>query len=162
MMQNRIVAPLHGPKGEIYGYLGRWVGPDETIPKKEGKYKLPRLRKLDLLYGLFELRRTWPTVKHVVVVEGSFSVYRLYELEVPSVALLGHELSQRHLDLLTEAGVRRLTFLLDGDDAGRESVPAMMKLLASSPLRAKFAVLPEDSQPDTVEYSVLAELLGLE
>ena len=57
--------------------------------------------------------------------------------------------------------MRYLTFLLDGDDAGREAVPEMMKRLASETFRVKFALLPEGTQPDTVEEEVLREILRL-
>ena len=47
------------------------------------------------------------------------------------------------------------------DDAGRSSVPAIMELMARSSLLTKVAVLPEGTQPDTVDVSDLRELLGL-
>jgi DNA primase len=157
IMRNRLVIPIHNERGELLAYAGRWVGPDETIPKQEGKYKLPKgFLKERVLYNLNRVRGR----KHLIITEGFFSVFALHQLGVPAIALMGHEFSAHHLDLLGETA-EYLTFLLDGDDAGRASVPGMMNLLASSPLRAKFAVLPEGTQPDTVEETILRELLGL-
>jgi DNA primase len=93
------------------------------------------------------------------VVEGPFSVFRLHARA--TVALMGTSLSPHQVALLQEHGVAQLTFLLDGDDAGRAAVPAMMALLATTTLRAKFAVLPECTQPDTVDLATLVEVLGL-
>ena len=74
---------------------------------------------------------------------------------------MGRSFSAKQLQLLTAAGVQYLTFLLDGDEAGRSAAPAMMELLSRSSLRAKFAVLPDGTQPDTVVWPVLQQLLGL-
>jgi DNA primase len=99
--------------------------------------------------------------RHLVVVEGCFSVFRLHAVGVPAVALLGRTMSSEQLSLLGTSGVKYLTVLLDGDEAGRSAVPAMMELLCRSPLRVKFALLPDGTQPDTVEEPILRELLGL-
>ncbi len=87
--------------------------------------------------------------------------HRLHAVGVPAVALLGRSMSSEQLQLLEASGAQYLTVLLDGDDAGRSAIPAMMELLCHSPLRAKFAVLPDGSQPDTVDETILRELLGL-
>jgi DNA primase len=157
MMQNRLCIPIHNATGELVAYMGRWVGPEATIPENEGKYKLPPgFQKEQVLYNLHRVRGR----RHLVVVEGPFSVFRLHALGVPAVALLGHRLAPVQLELLVAAGVRQLTFLLDGDPGGREAVPAMMALLAAMPLLAKFAVLPEGVQPDTTSEETLRALLG--
>jgi hypothetical protein len=51
--------------------------------------------------------------------------------------------------------------MLDGDEAGRAAVPAMMERLAREPFLAKLAVLPEGTEPDTVPEEFLRELLQL-
>jgi DNA primase len=96
-----------------------------------------------------------------VLVEGFFSVMRLFELGVPAVALMGRSLSDEQIALLHSAGVRYLTVLLDGDEPGRSGASTMMARLAREPFRVKFALLPEGTEPDTVEEAVLRELLNL-
>jgi DNA primase len=99
--------------------------------------------------------------KHLIVVEGYFSVMRLFELGVPAVALMGSTLSAAQIALLHGAGVKYLTVLLDGDEAGRNAAPAIMARLATEPFLVKFGLLPEGSQPDTVPEAFLRELLRL-
>lgn len=94
-------------------------------------------------------------------VEGYFGVFRLHELGVPAVAPMGSSLSPEQVALLREAGVKYLTVLLDGDEAGRAATPAMMARLATEPFFCKFGLLPEGSQPDTVPEAFLRELLRL-
>ena len=58
-------------------------------------------------------------------------------------------------------GESGLTFLLDGDEAGRSAAHAIMEQLCRQPFRVKFTLLPEGAQPDTVDIEYLRELLGL-
>jgi hypothetical protein len=57
--------------------------------------------------------------------------------------------------------VKYLTFLLDGNEAGRAAAPAIMAALAVEPFLVKFGLLPEGTQPDTVPEAFLRELLRL-
>jgi DNA primase len=117
----------------------------------------PKFHKQLVLYNLNRVRGK----KHLVLVEGYFSVFRLFELGVPAVALMGSTLSSAQVALLSKAGVKYLTFLLDGDEAGRQAAPAIMARLATESFLVKFGLLPEGSQPDTVPEAFLRELLRL-
>jgi DNA primase len=157
MLRNRLCIPIRNCDGALLAYAGRWVGPDETIPEDKGKYELPRgFRKELELYNLERVKGH----RHLIVVEGYFSVICLHALGVPAVALMGHTFSAQQLALLERCGVTRLTFLLDGDEAGRNAVPAIMERIGQSSLLAKFAVLPEGTQPDTLPEQTLRALLG--
>jgi DNA primase len=74
---------------------------------------------------------------------------------------MGSSMSAAQVALLREAGVKFLTVLLDGDEAGRSATPSMMARLATEPFLVKFGLLPEGSQPDTVPETFLRELLRL-
>jgi DNA primase len=158
MMKGRMVIPIHNERGEPIAYGGRWVGPESSLPEGEGKYKLPpRFHKQLFLYNLHRVQGK----KHLVLVEGFFSVFRLYALGVPAVALMGCSISDAQIALLRQSEMRFLTVLLDGDDTGRAAVPAMMERLAKEPFPVKFALLPEGSQPDTVPEEFLRKLLQI-
>ncbi len=74
---------------------------------------------------------------------------------------MGRSLSDRQIELLRENGVRYLTFLMDGDEAGRSAGHAIMEQLCKEPFRVKFALLLDGEQPDTVDIEYLRELLSL-
>jgi DNA primase len=157
MMRGRIVIPIHNERGQLIAYCGRWALPEEP-PEGEDKYKLPaRFRKSQVLYNLHRVRGK----KHLILVEGFFSVFRLFELGVPAVALMGRSISDEQIALLRDAGVKYLTVLLDGDEPGRSGAEAMMERLSKEAFRVKFALLPDGSEPDTVNEAVLRELLNL-
>jgi DNA primase len=157
MMRGRVVIPIHNEHGELLAYCGRWALPEEP-PEGQGKYLLPKgFHKQLVLYNLHRVRGK----KHLILVEGFFSVFRLLELGVPAVALMGRSISDEQIALLRDAGVKYLTVLLDGDEPGRSGACSMMERLSKEPFRVKFALLPDGTEPDTVEEAVLHELLNL-
>jgi DNA primase len=154
MMKNRIAIPIHNAEGQLVAYAGRWVGGD--LPDGEEKYKLPPgFKKSIVLYNLHRVKEKEP----LFVVEGFFSVMRLHKLGIHAVALMGRSLSQEQEKLLQQSGVKSLMLMLDGDPPGREAQAALLQQLGE-----KFDVgaldLPDDTQPDTVEESVLYEVLS--
>ena len=74
---------------------------------------------------------------------------------------MGSTLSAEQVTLLRETGVKYLTVILDGDEAGCTAAPAIMARLASEPFLVKFGLLPEGTQPDTVPETFLRDLFRL-
>ena len=139
-------------------YAGRWTGSDADLPEGKEKYKLPKgFHKGLELFNLHRVKRT----RHLVVVEGYFSVIRLHGLAVPSVALMGSSISEEQIALLREhcPALKAVTLLLDGDEAGREAAETIAPRLAMH-WWTRIAALPEGTQPDTVEPATLERLLG--
>ena len=154
LMKGRIAIPIHDADGELVAYAGRWA--DDDVPEDVEKYLLPpKFRKTLVLFNLSRLVRP---VEHVVVVEGYFGAMRLHGLGVPTVALMGSSIADEQVALLREAGVRRVSLMLDGDDPGRAAARSMLPSLARS-FFVRLCELPEDEQPDTVDEAVLFELV---
>lgn len=153
LLKGRIAIPIYDERGYLVAYAGRWVEGD--LPKGEEKYKLPTgFKKLDVLYNLQSVTGN----KHLVVVEGFFSVVRLFAFGLPAVALMGTVLSDRQEKLLQESGLERVTLMLDGDKAGREAAEKILPRLARHfPVRV--VELPEGTQPDTVDDATLQSLV---
>ncbi len=157
LMKGRVCIPIHDDAGELVAYAGRWAGPDETIPEGKDRYELPpRFEKSRVLFNLHRV-----VSEHVVLVGGFFGAFRLHALGYPVVALMGHVLSEHHVELLERAGVRRLTLLLDGDEPGRAAAAKILGRLADASFLALAAGLPAGVQPDTANEVVLCELLRL-
>jgi DNA primase len=155
IMKGRLCIPVHNPQGELVAYAGRWLGDD--IPEGEPRYKLPEgFRKSLVLYNLHRVKGA----HELVIVEGYFSVFRLHELGVKAVALMGHDCSDEQISLLQAAGVTQLTLLLDGDEPGREAAAVLTPRLARA-FYVHLAELPDDEKPDTVDEATLRTLLAL-
>ncbi len=158
-MAGRICIPIENAAGELVAYVGRWVGTDEDLPEGEEKYKLPKgFHKALELWNLFRVRHC----KHLILVEGYFAAMRLHGLRLPAVALMGSSLSDEQVALLRDCpALRFVTVMLDGDEAGQKAGDIIANQLAKH-WWTRIVVLPDGTQPDTVEKSVLEHFLGRE
>lgn len=155
LMKGCVCIPIHGATGALVAYAGRWPG--EDVPEGEGKYKLPP--KFEKSRVLFNLHRIEAGTAHLVLVEGFWSVFRLHALGVPVVGLMGWSISPEQVRLLEERGVRFLTLLLDGDEAGYQARDRLLPELASA-FSVHAPKLPEGEKPDTLPEAMLAELVA--
>jgi DNA primase len=155
-LRGRVCIPIHSPDGaEILGYSGRWANND--VPKGTPRYLMPRgFKKSARLYNFHRV----VGAQHLVIVEGYWSVFRLHALNVPAVALMGTSLSDSQMDLLRQSGARRLTLLLDGDQAGRTATADLLPRL-SSLFFVHTPALPDNESPDTVAEDLLLDAVRL-
>lgn len=154
-LRGRIAVPLHDESGTLVGYAGRWAS--DEVPDGTQKYLLPRgFKKSRVLFNYHRVA----DVKHLVVVEGYWSVFRLHALEAPAVALMGRTLSKDQEELLVNSGIRLLTLLLDGDEPGRKATEELLPRL-SRKFFVRVPPLPEGEAPDTVREDILIDAVRL-
>jgi len=116
LMKNRIAIPIHNEQGELVAYAGRWAG--ET-PESQERYLLPT--DFHKSAELFNVHRVEMASKEIVLVEGFFSVFWLWQHGIANVAaLMGSSLSDRQRDILVDrlAPNGKALLLFDDDDAG--------------------------------------------
>lgn len=153
LMKTRIAIPIHDEEGKLVAYAGRWAG--EELPQGENKYMLPHgFKKSHVLFNLHRVTG----VKVLVIVEGYWSVFRLHQLGIPAVALMGRTLSQAQEALLIASKVSHLILMLDGDDPGREAQDKILPIVARR-FFVNSVSLPTGKQPDTVDERLLSQLL---
>ncbi|HMP07201.1 MAG TPA: CHC2 zinc finger domain-containing protein, partial [Lacipirellulaceae bacterium] len=87
----RLAIGIHNAAGELVGYAGRWPG---DPPADTPKYRLPKgFRKSAELFNLHRALKE-PADRPLVIVEGFFDVFRLWQLgHRRVVALMGSSLS---------------------------------------------------------------------
>jgi DNA primase len=160
LLEGRIAIPIHDQGGQLVAYAGRAV--DSSLAEREGKYRFPsHFRKSPVVYNL---SRVAPLARSsgLVIVEGFFSVFHLYQAGVPNVvALMGTALSEAHEDLLLAAvgGGGKVSLMLDRDEAGRAGTEELTrKLIRKVHVRV---VDYETAQPDGLSKGVLRRLLLL-
>ena len=149
-LRNRVCIPIHSPDGaRILAYSGRWAHDD--VPKGVPRYLMPRgFRKNEVLFNYHRV----VGAEHLVIVEGCWSVFRLHALKGPAVALMGTSLSDAQIDLLRQSGARRITLLLDADEAGRQAALDLLPRLVSL-FFVRTPVLPDGTSPDDVAENLL-------
>ena len=148
-LHGRVAIPLHSPRGVLIGYAGRWAS--DALPGRTQKYLLPPgFKKRSVLFNYHRAAGG----RHLVIVEGYWSVFRLHALSMPSVALMGRTLSEEQHELLRYSRAQLITVLLDGDEPGRSATEKIVPRLAG-----KFFVraphLPHGEAPDTVAQDLL-------
>ena len=145
---------LHDLDGRPVGYAGRRL--IESQVEKYGKWKFPAgLPKSSILYNWHRAKSR--TNKGVVVVEGPWGAMRLTQLEIPSVALLGVNLSSVQYRILRK--ISPVLVMLDGDRAGRDAAVRIENSLHPH-TDAKIITLPFSIDPDDLSDRQLIGLVG--
>ena len=145
---------LHDLEGHPVGYAGRRLIESQVV--KYGKWKFPAgLPKSSILYNWHRARSR--TNKGVVVVEGPWGAMRLTQLEIPSVALLGVNLSSVQYRILRK--ISPALVMLDGDRAGRNAAIRIENSLHPH-TDAKIITLPFSIDPDDLADHQLIGLVG--
>ena len=161
VLKGYLAMPVFGDEanGNPIGYLGRWPGDDFDESRGRPRYKFPdEFPRNRVLFGL-QLAARSPSEGPLVVVEGPFSVFHLFQCGVTSaVATLGAALSDEQAKLL--AGLKRpIIMAFDGDDAGRKGMQlALEKLAPTSYVRA--TTLADRMQPTDLSEPEVRNLFG--
>jgi DNA primase len=130
-------------------YAGR------AIDDSEPRYKLPV--GFHKSAELFNLHRV--TAQEVILVEGFFDCMKVWQSLHPFVvALMGISMSQQQ-DQIIAARFKRVTILLDGDEAGRKAAEEIASRLIHR-LQVRIIDLPDGKQPDELPAEELTQILS--
>ena len=155
IMRGFIAIPIHDEGGVLVAYAGRRLRPSDI--REYGKYKVPKgFRKDRVVYNLHRADAVDPTGP-IVLVEGFFSVLKLFEAGIDVVgAIMGCELSEHQAKLL--APHAEVILLFDGNAAGLAgAVSAREKLAERTTVR--LVRLPEGLEPDDLDPKALRWLV---
>jgi len=149
--RDRIMFPIHDQKGQVIGFGGRVINPEDT-PKYYNSPETPLFQKGHELYGLFMARRAMREAGRALVVEGYMDVVALAQYGIDyAVAALGTATTPFHIAKLMRQ-TDDIVFCFDGDNAGLKAAwrAAMNALPAlSDGLKLSFLFLPSEHDPDS-------------
>jgi DNA primase len=149
--RDRIMFPIHDQKGQVIGFGGRVIDPEDT-PKYYNSPETPLFQKGHELYGLFLARRAIRDAGRTLVVEGYMDVVALAQYGIEyAVAALGTATTPYHITKLMRQ-TDEIVFCFDGDAAGRTAAwrAAMNALPAlTDGLQLRFLFLPQEHDPDS-------------
>lgn len=140
-LRGGIVIPIHDEHGALIAYAGRAI-----VDGHEPKYRLPTgFRKSLVLFNLHRVLKTG--ARTVIVVEGFFDTFAVHQAGYRAVvALMGSTLSTHQAELLVRS-FDRVLLMLDGDEAGRQAVPVITRVLAAR-MPVAVVALADGVQPD--------------
>ena len=150
IMRDRIAIPIHDRTNNLMAYCGRAI--DNTLPK----YLFPGgFKKSEIVYNLNRVIKN--NNKNLVVVEGFFDVYRLYQAGFDSVAVMGSNMSENQKQQL-ESIDRELILMYDGDSAGQTGMKKTFDMLDYKSNVRKIH-LSNNFQPDNLSENYLRKLI---
>lgn len=149
--RDRVMFPIHDQKGQVIGFGGRVINPDDT-PKYYNSPETPLFQKGHELYGLFLARRAIRDAGRALVVEGYMDVVALAQYGIEyAVAALGTATTSIHITKLMRQ-TDEIVFSFDGDNAGRNAAwrAAMNALpVLKDGVKLSFLFLPSEHDPDS-------------
>ncbi len=163
--RDRVIFPITDIRGRVIAFGGRTLGTAQ--PKYLNSVATPLFRKGDVLYGLAQARSPALEKGTVLVTEGYMDVIALAGAGFShTVAQLGTVLTEGQLAVLWRLAPEPI-LCFDGDTAGRlASIRTAQRILSllKPGLSVRFALLPEEKDPDTLirteGASAMAEILS--
>ena len=159
MMNGRVCFPIHNADNKLIAYSGRWAS--DSLPDDTSKYLLPKgFEKSKVLFNLnrvIGMRKAHPDLDTVVIVEGFWSVMRLYGEGIPCVSTFGDSVSKDQIELLVKNGFKSVVLIFDGDEGGRAGTEQSLPLLAAK-LFTKVINLEDGIKPDVMSHGLVSAL----
>ena len=145
--RNRIIFPLHNHMGNVIGFTGRAINPEDKA-KYLNSPETPIYIKSKLLYGLWKTKKNIIDTKNIIIVEGQTDFLKLYQAKINNiVAASGTAFTDDHA-----TQIKRLTnkacLLYDGDDAGKKAAIRAGYILLKHGLESKIIEIPDGIDPD--------------
>lgn len=148
--RHRVIFPIKDRRGRVVGFGGRVLNDDK--PKYLNSPETPIFHKSEILYGLYESRKSLSDFEKIILVEGYMDVVALHEHGLNfAMATMGTASSETHLKTIFKLS-KKLIISFDGDTAGKQA--ALRTLNIALPLitgqeEIKFLFLPNDEDPDS-------------
>ena len=149
LFRGRMIVPLMDSTGQVVGFTGRIIIPDDTAPKYLNTPQTLLYDKSRHVFGLSQAKEAIRTKGHAVVVEGNLDVVSSHQAGVRQVvATAGTAMTEHHLRAL-----KRLTpdvrVAYDSDKAGIAATERAIALAANLEIDLTVISLPEgDKDPD--------------
>lgn len=145
--RNRIIFPIRDVSGQVIGFGGRTLDPDEQA-KYINSPETALFKKSRTVYGLDVARQAISQTDQVIVVEGYTDVISLHQAGIGNaVACLGTATTTDHLRLLSRY-CNEIVFVYDADAAGMAAALRHIEIFEKAPVDVKVAILPTGLDPD--------------
>ena len=144
--RNRLMFPIRNITGKIIGFSGRCLR-DDDVPKYLNSPETPVFRKREVLYGIYEAKKSIIEKRLVIIMEGHIDAVISHQYGITfAVALQGTALTKEHLKLLKNYA-EDIILCFDGDSAGVEAAKKSLPLFLENEITAYVMSLPEEEDP---------------
>ena len=145
--RNRLMFPILDAKGEIVGFSGRTLDPEDGAKYLNSPDSI-LYNKSKTLFGLHWAKEAIRKQDEVILVEGNLDLLSLRQAGIENVvAPLGTALTVEHLKLLMRH-TRNFVIAFDSDAAGIAAAMRALPLFLELELVPKALILPNGMDPD--------------
>jgi DNA primase len=147
--RNRVTFPIHNLGGKAIGFGARILTQDKKQPKYINSPETEVYHKGDILYGVFQAKKSIKEKDNCYLVEGYTDVLSLHLSGIENVvASSGTSLTESQIKLIKRF-TDNVTVLFDGDAAGIKASLRGIDLILEGGLNVKAVVFPDGEDPDS-------------
>lgn len=148
---NRITIPIKDTHGNVLGFTARRFQEGDTGPKYINTKETPLFKKSQILFGLYESRKTIIKEKKALIVEGQIDAMRLiHEGFDYTLAGQGTAFGEQHVNQVYDLGVQNVLIAFDGDNAGQTATLKVGQLFLKKGVEVLVVPLEKGEDPDTL------------
>ena len=151
--KGRVIFPIHNLSGHIIAFGGRTLHKTKEVAKYFNSPESPLYHKSNVLYGIFQAKKSITHENKCYLVEGYTDVTSLNQAGVENVvASSGTALTSGQIRLIKRF-TPNITILYDGDAAGIKAALKGIDLVLEQGMNVKVVLLPEGEDPDSFAKS---------
>ncbi len=152
--RNRVTFTIHNLGGKTVGFGARILTQDKKQPKYINSPESPVYHKSDVLYGLFQAKKSIKEKDNCYLVEGYTDVLSLHLVGIENVvSSSGTSLTEGQIKLIKRF-TDNVTILYDGDQAGIKASLRGIDMLLEGGLNVKAVTFPNGEDPDSYSRKV--------
>lgn len=149
----RVMFPIHSLSGRVIGFGGRILKTDKKIAKYLNSPESEVYHKSEILYGIYQAKKTITQENKCFLVEGYTDVISMHQAGIENVvASSGTSLTHDQIKLIKRF-TPNVTILYDGDAAGIKASLRGIDLVLEEGLNVKVVLLPDGEDPDSFARS---------
>ncbi len=147
--RNRIIFPIQDPRGNIIGFSGRVLGPENpNSPKYINTRETLIYKKSSSLFGINFTKDHIKKEGKAILMEGEFDVLSSIANGISNVvAIKGTALTGEQIKLLKRF-TKKIVFCFDTDIAGIEAQKRSIQLIESEGIASAVVIPPHGKDPD--------------
>lgn len=152
--RGRVTFTIHNLSGKAIGFGARILTQDKKQPKYINSPETEVYHKSDILYGIFQAKKSIREKDNCYLVEGYTDVISLHLAGIENVvASSGTSLTENQIKLIKRF-TDNITVLYDGDAAGIRASLRGIDMILEGGLNVKAVVFPEGEDPDSYARKV--------
>ncbi|MDO9553252.1 DNA primase [Rhodonellum sp.] len=152
--RGRVTFTIHNLGGKPIGFGARILTQDKKQPKYINSPETEVYHKSDVLYGMFQAKKSIREKDNCYLVEGYTDVVSMHLSGIENVvASSGTSLTENQIKLIKRF-TDNVTVLFDGDAAGIKASLRGIDMLLEGGLNVKAVVFPEGNDPDSYSRKV--------